>query len=167
MGVGNIVSDLQKASTNDSAHARMRLPSIRFFNRVCVCIKGQPCWCKTRTRGDSSSVSTHSLLPRSGTGLIPHKVYIPCPLFFHLYTHEQHGHFAQIVSDLPGSTSKDYPALPDPWNPGTFAFWPLLPEGEKQYTLQVSLLFEIETEMFKSRVQYKRTIDKYASRTNM
>jgi hypothetical protein len=82
VGVGNIVSDLQKASTNDSAHARMRLPSIRFFNRVCVCIKGQPCWCKTRTRGDSSSVSTHSLLPRSGTGLIPHKVYIPAHCSF-------------------------------------------------------------------------------------
>ena len=79
-----------KASTNDSAHARMRLPTIRYFNRpyvcVCVCIKRQPCWCKTRTRGDSSSVAAHSFLLLRKTQDIPLSISALFFLFFHLQT---------------------------------------------------------------------------------
>lgn len=76
-------------------------PSILDFNRlyvcassmscVCVCIKGRPCWCKRRTRGENSAgLCAHGTDPLPRTQYI-HPLY---PIFLpHLYcvTHEHAG----------------------------------------------------------------------------
>ena len=100
--------------------------------RVCVYIKRQPCWCKTRTRGDSSSVAAHSFLLLRKTQDIPLSISALFFLFFHLQTPSRTR--ALCPNCLRWPTRKQRTTYTSgSFKPGTFfTFQPLLPEGENQ-----------------------------------